>query len=70
MKTWRKKVLLPVIAAMAALSFTTPHLHTFKSALAQQRESSFTDLTGIEELKSLFNADPGLVRLILLLSPT
>ena len=70
MRAWHKKMLLPVIAAMAALSFTTPDDHSLKSALAQQRESSFTDLTSIEELKSVFNADPGLVRLILLLSPT
>ncbi len=37
---------------------------------AQERESDFTDLYSVEELRSRFNSDEGLVRLILLLSPT
>jgi hypothetical protein len=57
--------LVSLVLLIAGVLMSAPH-----AARSAAPETSLSDLRGVEELKTWFNANKGHVRLVLLLSPT
>ena len=59
-----------IAAGLVALVLLGARVGSLEVAPSLAAAPSLTDLRGVDELKGLFNKDPGKVRLILLVSPT
>ena len=59
-----------ITAGLVALVLLGARVGSLEVAPSLAAAPSLTDLRGVDELKGLFNKDPGKVRLILLVSPT
>ena len=59
-----------IAAGLVALVLLGARVGSLEVAPSLAAAPSLTDLRGVDELKGLFNKDPGKVRLVLLVSPT
>src|SRR5262249_54840227 len=62
----RRVVVLMALVAIATWDRSVVHPHAVEAATT----ATLTDLSGVNDLKTLFNQDKGKIRLVLLVSPT